>query len=92
MEELKKVSAKYYSEIEVFVKQEADKIRPHGPKDYEIRLLEGTIAPFARNYRPMSIQELEAVKKYLDEQLAKGFIQPSSSATEEARREHPSLY
>ena len=88
---MKKVSAKYYSKIEVFVKQEADQIRPHGPKDYEIRLLEGTIAPFARNYRPMSIQELEAVK-YLDEQLAKGFIQPSSSAAEEARREHPSLY
>src|SRR6202161_1797666 len=27
----------------------------------------------------MSAQELEAVKKYLDEQLAKGFIRPSSS-------------
>jgi hypothetical protein len=81
MEELKKkVPAKYHSEIEVFVKQEADKLRPHGPEDHEIRLPEGTIAPFARNYKPMSAQELEAVKKYLDEQLAKGFIRPSSSA------------
>ena len=33
MEELKKkVPAKYHSEIEVFVKQEADKLRPHGPR------------------------------------------------------------
>jgi hypothetical protein len=81
MEELKKkVPAKYHSEIEVFVKQEADKLRPHGPEDHEIRLPEGAIAPFARNYKPMSAQELEAVKKYLDEQLAKGFIRPSSSA------------
>ena len=71
---------KYHSEIEVFVKQEADKLRPYGPEDHEIRLPEGAIAPFARNYKPMSAQELEAVKKYLDEQLAKGFIRPSSSA------------
>jgi hypothetical protein len=42
MEELKKmVPAKYHSEIEVFVKQEADKLRPHGPEDHEIRLPEG---------------------------------------------------
>jgi len=28
----------------------------------------------------MSAQELEAIKKYLDEHLAKGFIRPSSSS------------
>jgi hypothetical protein len=37
MEELKKVPAKYHSEIEVFVKKEADKLRPHGQEDHEIR-------------------------------------------------------
>ena len=61
-----------------------------------IRLLKGTIAPFARNYKPMGAQELEAVKKYLDEQLAKGFIRPicrcvTYPPSKEARREHPSL-
>jgi hypothetical protein len=39
----KKVLAKYHSEIEVFVKQEADKSRPHGPGDHEIRLPEGPL-------------------------------------------------
>jgi hypothetical protein len=34
--------------------READKLRPHGPEDHEIRLPEGTIAPFARNYKPMN--------------------------------------
>ena len=76
MEELKKkVRAKYHE-----VKQEADNLGPHGPEDHEIRLTERSTPLFARNYRSMSAQELEAVKKYLDKQLAKGFIRPSSSA------------
>ena len=82
MDELKqRVPAQYHSEIEVFIKQDADKLRSHGPEDHEIRLVEGATPPFARNYKPMSAQELDAVKKYLDEQLAKGFIRPSSSAS-----------
>ena len=76
----KRVPTKYHSEIEVFIKREADNLRPHGPEDHEIRLTEGAAPPFARNYKPMSAQELDAVKKYLDEQLAKGFIRPSSSS------------
>ena len=70
MEELKKkVRAKYHE-----MKQEADNLPLHGPEDHEIRLTEGSTPLFARNYRSMSAQELEAVKKYLDKQLAKGFI------------------
>jgi hypothetical protein len=81
IEELKqRVPKKYHSEIEVFLKQDADKLRSHGPEDHEIKLVEGANPPFARNYKPMSAQELEAVKKYLDEHLAKGFIRPSSSS------------
>ena len=80
IDELKqRVPEKYHSVIEVFLKQDADKPRPHGPEDHEIKLLEGTTPPFARNYKPMAAQELEAVKKYLNEHLAKGFIRPSSS-------------
>jgi hypothetical protein len=44
-------------------------------------LLEGSKPPFARNYRPMTEQELEVVWKYIQKQLKKGFIQPSSSKT-----------
>lgn len=73
------VPEKYHSEIEVFMKQDADQLPPHRPQDHDIQLLEGTTPPFARNYKPMTTQELEAVKKYLDENLGKGFIRPSSS-------------
>jgi len=80
LEDLKtRVPKEYHSEIDVFIKQDADTLRPHGPEDHEIRLMDGTEPPFTRSYRPMSIQELETVKKYLDEQLAKGFIRSSSS-------------
>ena len=76
----KKVPQKYHSELEVFMKQDADQLPPHRPEDHEIKLMEGTTAPYARNYKPMSTQELEAVRKYLDEHLGKGFIRPSSSS------------
>jgi hypothetical protein len=36
--------------------------------------MEGTTALFAYNYKPMLIEELEVVKKYLEEHLGKGFI------------------
>jgi reverse transcriptase-like protein/integrase-like protein len=80
IDELKqRVPKKYHSMIDVFLKQDADKLRPHGPEDHEINLMEGATPPFARNYKPMTAQELQAVKKYLDENLTKGFIRPSSS-------------
>jgi transposase InsO family protein len=77
---LARVPRKYHSEIKVFLKKNADKLPPHRAEDHKIQLMEGTTAPFARNYRPMSEQELEAVKKYLEEHLGKGFIRPSSSS------------
>jgi hypothetical protein len=36
--------------------------------------MEGTTAPFTRDYKPMLIEELKVVKKYLEEYLGKGFI------------------
>jgi hypothetical protein len=70
---LAKVPQKYHSKIEVFIKSIADKLPPHRTKDHKIQLM-GTTTPFAQNYRPMSAQELEAVKKHLEEHLGKGFI------------------
>ena len=75
----KRVPREYHSEIEVFIRQDADKLRPHGPEDHEIKLIEGAKPPFARNYKPMTAQELEVLKKYLDENLSKGFIRSSLS-------------
>ena len=54
-------------------------LAPHCPEDLEIRLLEGTTPLYARNYKPMSTQELEVVRKYINEHLGKGFIRASSS-------------
>jgi transposase InsO family protein len=80
LEELKeKVPKEYHGEIEVFMKREADKLPPHRQIDHEIHLEEGRSPPFVRNYKPMSTQELEAVKKYIDEHLGKGFIRSSAS-------------
>ena len=52
---------------------------PHRPVDHEILLEEGKTPSFTRSYKPMSTQELDAVKKYIDEHLGKGFIRSSSS-------------
>ena len=43
---LKKVSKKYYSEIEVFIKQNTDILLNHRPKNHEIELLKGKQALF----------------------------------------------
>jgi hypothetical protein len=52
---------------------------PHRLEDHDIQLVDGATPPFARNYKLMTEQELEVVFKYIQEQLGKGFIRPSSS-------------
>jgi len=71
-----KVSKEYHNEIEVFMKKEADTLPP---VDHEILLEEGQMPSFTRSYKPISTQELDAVKKYIDEHLGQGFIRSSSS-------------
>ena len=46
------IPKKYYSKIEVFIKQEVDKLPPYWPKDHKIRLIEGAQLLFSRNYQP----------------------------------------
>ena len=77
---LKRVPAAYHSVIDVFMKHKADELPEHRKEDHQIILEAGKEAPYVRNYKPMSEQELEAVKKYIDEHLEKGFIRPSSSS------------
>ena len=77
---LKRVPAAYHSVIEVFMKYKADELPKHRKEDHQINLEEGKKPPYVRNYKPMSEQEMEAVKKYIDEHLGKGFIRPSSSS------------
>jgi len=46
--------------------------------DHEIKLEPGFVPPFGPLY-PMSPNELESQKGWIDDMLAKGFIRPSSS-------------
>ena len=63
---------------DVFSPKEAERLPPHRSHDHEIRLIEGKTPPFGPLY-PMSRNELTALKEWLEENLRKGFVRPSSS-------------
>jgi len=54
------------------------RVPEHGPFDLEIVLEEGKTPTFALLYN-LSETELAILRKYLDDYLAKGWIQPSKS-------------
>ena len=62
-----------FSDIEVKV------LAPHRPYDLSIDLEEGKSPPFGPMYR-LSQEERDALAKYLDENLKKGFIRRSTSS------------
>jgi hypothetical protein len=64
--------------VDVFSPKRADKLPPHRPYDHEIRLTSEKKMPFGRIYS-MSREELQTLREWLDENLKKGFIRPSSS-------------
>ena len=71
--------AQYHKFLDVFSKDDADKLTPlHPGVDHKIKIEPGTQAPSGPLYS-MSREELEVLKKYLTENLNKGFIQASSS-------------
>ena len=63
---------------DVFDRKEADKLPEHRSYDCSIDLKEGTHPPFGPIYS-LSQPELQALREYLDEHLAKGFIRHSKS-------------
>ncbi|KAI2646694.1 Retrotransposon-like protein 1 [Labeo rohita] len=72
------VPADYQAFQDVFSKQAATQLPPHGPWDCAIDLLPGAQLPKGRVY-PLSIPERQAMEEYISEALAQGFIQPSTS-------------
>ncbi|KAI1103814.1 hypothetical protein F4804DRAFT_308920 [Jackrogersella minutella] len=50
---------------------------PKRPYGHSIDIEDGKVLPSSRT-RPMSQQDLRVVKKYLNENLEKGFVRPSS--------------
>lgn len=63
---------------DVFSPQEAERLPPHRTYDHDIKLQEEKLPPFGPLY-PMSRDELKVLKEWLEENLRKGFIRPSSS-------------
>jgi len=63
----------------IFSKSKAGKLADHRPYDLKITLDEGTSPPFDPIYS-LSQEELVALHKFIDENLATGFICPSCSS------------
>ena len=72
------VPEEYHDLLDVFSKKDSDTLPPHRKYDHKIILEEQQKPGHAPLYK-MSPQELDAVKRYLDSHLAKGFIQASSA-------------
>jgi len=73
------IPVQYHNLLKFFSKEEADKLPPHRYIDHTIDLLSGTRPKFGPMYS-MSDIELAALRDYLDENLTKGFIRPSTSS------------
>ena len=71
------VPLEYQDLEEVFSEAKANELASHGPQDHEI-VLEGGNPPFGPLYS-LSCAELAVLRDYIKENLAKGFIRPSSS-------------
>ena len=63
---------------DVFSKSDSRKLPPHRDIDHKIVLKEGSQPPFGKLYG-MTREELIALREWLKDNLAKGFIRPSSS-------------
>jgi transposase InsO family protein len=73
------VPVEYHDLIDVFSKEESNKLPPHRAYDHKIKL---TADPSELSYHPlyhMTVDELQVLKKYLEENLDKGFIEHSSA-------------
>jgi hypothetical protein len=73
-----KVPVEYHDLLHVFSRAEADKLPTRRPYDHQIKLEPGKQPGYGPLYG-MSLNELKVLKKYLDENLSKGFIRASSS-------------
>jgi hypothetical protein len=73
------VPPEYHDFLDVFKQELADKLPAHSRYDHRIELLPETTAP-NHALRKMSHEELLVLREWLDANLKKGFIRPSSSA------------
>ncbi|KAL0182333.1 hypothetical protein M9458_021708, partial [Cirrhinus mrigala] len=72
------IPTEYQNLLEAFSTVKATQLPPHRPGDCAIDLVPGAVPPRGRIF-PLSQPESEAMEKYIREELAKGFIRPSTS-------------
>ena len=72
------VPREHHQYLSIFSAQEANSLPNHSAYDHSIPLVENGVPPFGPIYS-LSQTELEALSEYIKENLAKGFIRPSSS-------------
>jgi predicted aspartyl protease len=73
-----KVPKHYHEYLYAFDRKAADKLPPHRPCDHKIELIPGSVPSWGPLYS-MSQDELRVLKKWLEDNLKKGFIRASSS-------------
>ena len=71
------VSECYHEFLDVFSKEESDKVSPHSKYDHKIELVNGGKDHGQAALCGMSKPQLKFVKKFLEENLKKGFIKAS---------------
>ena len=77
--DLSQIPPEYHEFAEVFSKKESDKLPEHRPYDHRIQLEEGAIPPSAQPIYHLTPEELDVLRKYIDENLIKRFLRPSHS-------------
>jgi hypothetical protein len=77
--EFDKIPEEYHKFTDVFSKSKANTLAKHHPYDLKINLKENTSLPLGTMYS-LSQLELEILRKFIDENLAMGFIQPTRSS------------
>jgi hypothetical protein len=69
----------YHEFVDVFKHKTDFKLPPHQSVDHGINLKPGEEPPYKKGF-PMNPEQLKAVKKYIDKELAKGTIEESKSS------------
>ena len=73
-----KLPAAYQEYIDVFSKSESNQLAPHRLYNHKITLEKDTPLGYSPLYN-QTVKELRATKKYLEEHLGKGFVEPSQA-------------
>lgn len=79
-EDILKLLPPWLSDLyEGFLPRLANELAPHRAWDHKIELMPGKVPPYQKN-RPFSPPELRVIRKWLDENLNKGFIRESRAS------------